>query len=163
MQAFSDVLIKAFRIQGRKLFHFSPPERADDFKVNIYDLSYVYSKGNGEENATTCSAFQNPVGWNTARHCHASAGVRRTVRVRYLCSYRRITAQNITPYGYPSRVWASSGSSGRQMDSLSSVTSYSCVGRWDNHDVLAVPSGRCAGMVGKVGLPLLLRKENIFT
>ncbi|WP_390887545.1 hypothetical protein, partial [Citrobacter werkmanii] len=33
-----------------------------DFKVNIYDLSYIYSKGNGEENATTCSAFQNPVG-----------------------------------------------------------------------------------------------------
>lgn len=28
---------------------------------------------------------------------------------------------------------------------------------------LAVPSGGCAGMVGKVGLYLLLRQENIFT
>ncbi|CTQ18051.1 hypothetical protein BN1200_1850007 [Klebsiella variicola] len=62
MQAFGNVLIKAFSIQGRKLFHLSPPERTDDFKINIYDLTYVYSKGNGVKNATTCSAFQNPVG-----------------------------------------------------------------------------------------------------
>ncbi len=49
------------------------------------------------------------------------------------------------------------------MDPLSSVTSYSGVGRGDNHDILAVPSGVCAGMVGKVGLYLMLMQENIFT
>ncbi|MEB2754717.1 hypothetical protein VC154_26235, partial [Citrobacter freundii] len=61
IQGASLVLIKACSIQGRKLFHFSPPERADDFKVDTYDLPYVYSKGSGEKNATTCSAFQNLV------------------------------------------------------------------------------------------------------
>ena len=35
---------------------------AGDFKINTYDLPYMYSKGNGVKNATTCSAFQNPVG-----------------------------------------------------------------------------------------------------
>jgi hypothetical protein len=47
---------------GLEIVPFSPPERTDDFKVNTYDLTYVYSKGNGVKNATTCSAFQNPVG-----------------------------------------------------------------------------------------------------
>ena len=62
VKAFSDVLIKAFSVQGRKLFHFSSSERTDDSKANTYDLPYVFTNGNGVINATTCSAFQNPVG-----------------------------------------------------------------------------------------------------
>ncbi|SPW13330.1 Uncharacterised protein [Cronobacter sakazakii] len=45
VQTFGNMLIKTVSIQGWKLFHFSPPERTGDFKVNIYDLTYVYSKG----------------------------------------------------------------------------------------------------------------------
>jgi hypothetical protein len=36
---------------------FTPPGGSGDFKTNIYDLPYIYSKGNGVKNATACSAF----------------------------------------------------------------------------------------------------------
>jgi hypothetical protein len=35
----------------------TPQEYFGDFKINTYDLPYVYSKGIGVKNAKACSAF----------------------------------------------------------------------------------------------------------